>query len=130
MRLLWSLSSLGFLVSSAHAQSSPAQRELASPPVFSTARPGQRQGTMLDSTGWRFAAPPRVNAIDDKSGTVRFRIVVGENGGVESVTPVSSTVSAAQEKLCREALQAAHFTPMGAAPRRTAGYYTFRFMVR
>lgn len=130
MRILGLLGIVGLLSGSAHAQSSPAQHELATLPVATSLRPGQGQGAVLDSTGWRFSFLPRVSAVDDKSGIACFRIVVGEDGAIESVTPVSSTVSKAQEKLCREALLAAQFTSISSLPRRATGYYTFRFTVR
>jgi len=110
MRLLFFLV-VGASVSlqQAQAQSAPAtgaKRELQSTP----ARPalGWPRQTLLDSAnqavGWQFTTLPLVEAIDDKSGTVRFKIVVDAQGAISSVSPVMSTVSARQETLCREAL--------------------------
>ncbi|MBJ6109342.1 hypothetical protein JAO73_09980 [Hymenobacter sp. BT523] len=68
--------------------------------------------------------------VDDASGAVRFRIVVDKNGHIESVVPVSSSVSKRQEELCREALLKVAFERTGTSPGQTTGYYTFTITVR
>ena len=84
----------------------------------------------LDTTGWRFITRPVVDAVDDKSGEVRFKIVVDRDGVIETVLPVSSTVSARQEALCRQVLLRCQFEHIGAKPGGAVGYYTFKFTVR
>ena len=84
----------------------------------------------LDTTGWRFITRPVVDAVDDKSGEVRFKIVVDREGVIETVLPVSSTVSARQEALCRQVLLRCQFEHIGAKPGGAVGYYTFKFTVR
>jgi hypothetical protein len=84
----------------------------------------------LDSTGWRFASPPRAEPIDDYSGEIKFRIQISEAGKVESLIPISTTVSKAQEKLCREALLNTLFLTDNPTPNKATGYYTFKFNFR
>lgn len=55
---------------------------------------------------------------------------VSETGQFETLTVVESTVSAKQEKLCRQALQTTRLEAFGPKPKRTTGYYTFRFSIR
>ncbi|GAA4022370.1 hypothetical protein GCM10022409_02620 [Hymenobacter glaciei] len=89
-----------------------------------------RIGPALDTTGWKFTSRPVVEAIDDKSGEIRFKILIDKEGVIESVLAVSSTVSAKQEALCRQALLKCHFERVGTKPGGTTGYYTFRISVR
>ncbi|OGX82889.1 hypothetical protein BEN49_13120 [Hymenobacter coccineus] len=73
---------------------------------------------------------PKVAAIDDMSGIVRFRIQIDENGEVAAVTKVAGNVSPAQEKLCRDALQNASFRRIGTGSGGATGFYTFRVSVQ
>ncbi len=81
-------------------------------------------------SGWAFVNRPTAPAIDDNSGFVRFKIKVNADGEVEAVTKVSGTVSAAQEKACRDALESAEFRRTNSASGGGTGYYTFKFTVR
>ncbi len=84
----------------------------------------------LEMSGWRFESTPVVEAIDDNSGVVRFKIKISDDGEVQAVTKVSGNVSAAQEKLCRNKLLDANFVKTNGAAGGATGFYTFRFSVR
>jgi len=84
----------------------------------------------LEMSGWRFGSTPVVEAVDDNSGTVRFKIKISADGEVESVTKVSGNVSAAQEKLCRDKLLDANFIKTNGASGGATGFYTFKITVR
>jgi hypothetical protein len=73
---------------------------------------------------------PLAEAIDDKSGEARFKIVLNSAGVIDSLTVVNSTVSAKQEALCRQALLRARFERSGSTPGNITGFYTFKFVVR
>ncbi|WP_022823727.1 hypothetical protein [Hymenobacter norwichensis] len=87
-------------------------------------------GGLEGMSGWAFVNRPSAPAIDNTSGFVRFRIKVSADGEVEAVTKVSGNVSAAQEKVCRDALQNAEFRRTNSANGGASGFYTFRFTVR
>ena len=84
----------------------------------------------LEMSGWRFSSTPVVEAVDDNSGTVRFKIKISADGEVEAVTKVSGNVSAAQEKLCRDKLLDANFIKTNGAAGGATGFYTFKITVR
>lgn len=84
----------------------------------------------LEMSGWRFDRQPVVEAIDDESGVVRFKIKISSDGEVEAVTKVSGNVSPAQEKLCRDKLLDANFVKTNSAAGGATGFYTFKFSVR
>lgn len=84
----------------------------------------------LEMSGWRFESTPVVEAIDDNSGVVRFKIKISADGEVESVTKISGNVSAAQEKICRDKLLDANFIKTNGAAGGATGFYTFKFSVR
>ena len=84
----------------------------------------------LEMSGWRFDSTPVVEAVDDNSGTVRFKIKISADGEVESVSKVSGNVSAAQEKLCRNKLLDANFIKTNGAAGGATGFYTFKITVR
>ena len=91
---------------------------------------GNGSGDGLEMSGWAAAAVPKVAAVDDNSGIVRFRIKIDENGEVEGVTKVSGNVSPAQEKLCRDALQNASFRRTNNGSGGATGFYTFKISVQ
>jgi hypothetical protein len=84
----------------------------------------------LEMSGWRFDRQPVVEAVDDNSGVVRFKIKISSDGEVEAVTKVSGNVSPAQEKLCRDKLLDANFVKTNSAAGGATGFYTFKFSVR
>ncbi|MDO7851844.1 hypothetical protein [Hymenobacter convexus] len=84
----------------------------------------------LEMSGWRFENTPNVEAVDDNSGQIRFKIKISDDGEVLAVTKVSGNVSAAQEKLCRDKLLDANFVKTNAAAGGATGFYTFKFTVR
>jgi outer membrane biosynthesis protein TonB len=84
----------------------------------------------LEMSGWRFESTPVVEALDDNSGQVRFKIKISADGEVESVTKVSGNVSAAQEKACRDKLLDANFIKTNGAAGGATGFYTFKIIVR
>ena len=84
----------------------------------------------LEMSGWRFESTPKVDALDDDSGQVRFKIKISADGEVESVTKVSGNVSAAQEKACRDKLLDANFIKTNGAAGGATGFYTFKIVVR
>lgn len=90
---------------------------------------GTGNGDGLDMSGWRFDSTPRVEAIDDNPGVVKFKIKISEDGEVESVTKVSGNVSPQQEKLCRDKLLDANFIRTNSGAGGATGFYTFRFSV-
>lgn len=96
----------------------------------SGSRPGSGGGSGLEMSGWAFDSTPKVAAVDDNSGVVRFKININADGEVEGVTKVSGNVSPAQEKLCRDALQDASFRRTNSGSGGATGYYTFKFSVR
>ncbi len=96
----------------------------------SGSRPGSGGGSGLEMSGWAFDSTPKVAAVDDNSGVVRFKININADGEVEGVTKVSGNVSPAQEKLCRDALQDASFRRTNGGSGGATGYYTFKFSVR
>ncbi len=85
---------------------------------------------MLELNGWAAESEPSVKAVDDNRGLVRFKIRINEDGEVESVVKESGNVSAAQEKLCRDALTNTAFRRTNAGTGGATGYYTFRVSVR
>ncbi|WP_375416006.1 hypothetical protein [uncultured Hymenobacter sp.] len=96
-----------------------------------TGGPGRGgSGGGLEMSGWAIDSTPKVEAVDDNSGVVRFKIKITEEGEVEAVTKVSGNVSAAQEKLCRDALTNASFRRTNSGAGGATGFYTFRFTVR
>ncbi|MDB5268182.1 MAG: hypothetical protein JWP58_1222 [Hymenobacter sp.] len=84
----------------------------------------------LEMSGWRFESKPVVEAVDDNSGVIRFKIKIAADGEVESVTKVSGNVSPAQEKLCRDKLLDTNFIKTNSAPGGATGFYTFKFSVK
>lgn len=84
----------------------------------------------LEMSGWAFVSKPTAPAIDNNSGFVRFKIKVSADGEVESITKVGGTVSAAQEKVCRDALENAEFRRTNSASGGATGFYTFKITVR
>ncbi|RSK39494.1 hypothetical protein [Hymenobacter perfusus] len=84
----------------------------------------------LDMAGWAIVSKPTVAALDNNSGSVRFKIKINADGEVESVTKVSGTVSAAQERACRDELLKLEFRRTSSAEGGATGFYTFRFTVR
>ena len=84
----------------------------------------------LEMSGWRFESTPVVEALDDNSGVIRFKIKISADGEVQAVTKVSGNVSAAQEKLCRDKLLGANFIKTNGAAGGATGFYTFKFSVR
>ena len=84
----------------------------------------------LEMSGWRFESTPVVEAVDDNSGVIRFKIKISADGEVQSVSKVSGNVSAAQEKLCRDKLLDANFIKTNGAPGGATGFYTFKIVVR
>ena len=91
---------------------------------------GSGNGEGLEMSGWAFDSTPKVAAVDDNSGVVRFKININADGEVEGVAKVSGNVSPAQEKLCRDALQDASFRRTNGGSGGATGYYTFRFSLR
>ena len=84
----------------------------------------------LEMSGWRFDTKPVVEAVDDNSGVLRFKIKIAADGEVESVTKVSGNVSPSQEKLCRDKLLDTNFIKTNSAPGGATGFYTFKFSVK
>ncbi|RSK25207.1 hypothetical protein [Hymenobacter metallilatus] len=84
----------------------------------------------LEMAGWAIVSKPSVAALDNNSGSVRFKIKINADGEVESVTKVSGTVSAAQERACRDELLKLEFRRTSSAEGGATGFYTFRFTVR
>ncbi|MFC6223280.1 hypothetical protein ACFP2F_08510 [Hymenobacter artigasi] len=84
----------------------------------------------LEMSGWRFDTKPVVEAVDDNSGVIRFKIKIAADGEVESVTKVSGNVSPSQEKLCRDKLLDTNFIKTNSAPGGATGFYTFKFSVK
>jgi hypothetical protein len=87
-------------------------------------------GGGLEMSGWAFESTPKVEAVDENSGMIRFKIRISEDGEVQGVIKVSGNVSAAQEKLCRDALNNASFRRTNSGTGPATGFYTFRFTVR
>jgi hypothetical protein len=106
---------------------SSAQMALPGPPDM---RPAIRPGAEMEKSGWQFEELPRVEAVDEKSGMARFRLVINASGRLDSVVTVSSTVSAKQEMLFRKALQTSRFVAVGTQVMGATGFYTFKIKVR
>ena len=84
----------------------------------------------LEMSGWAPDSKPSVPAIDDNSGVVRFKIKINEEGEIQAITKVSGNVSAAQEKLCRDALNDMSFRRTNGGTGGATGFYTFKITVR
>lgn len=85
----------------------------------------------LEISGWRFNTLPKVEAIDEMSGAIRFKIIINDEGKVESVFKVVGTVSPEQEKICRDALSNSSFMYVGDNKAQAAtGFYNFKFSFR
>ncbi|OGX85187.1 hypothetical protein BEN47_02340 [Hymenobacter lapidarius] len=84
----------------------------------------------LEMSGWAPDSSPNVRAVDDNSGVVRFKIRINEEGEIQSINKVSGNVSAAQEKLCRDALNDMTFRRTNSAAGGATGFYTFKITVR
>lgn len=91
---------------------------------------GSGGGSGLEMSGWAFEEKPYAPAIDNSSGSIRFKIKINEDGEVESVTKVSGNVSPTQEKACRDALYKANFRRTTAVAGGATGFYTFRYTVK
>ena len=87
-------------------------------------------GGGLEMAGWAPDSKPSVPAIDENSGTVRCKIKINEDGEIQSISKVSGNVSAAQEKLCRDALNDISFRRTNSGTGSATGFYTFRITVR
>ena len=81
-------------------------------------------------SGWAPDSKPNVPAIDDNSGTVRFKIKINEEGDIQAISKVSGNVSPAQEKLCRDALNDMSFRRTNSGTGGATGFYTFKITVR
>ncbi|MBF9140078.1 hypothetical protein [Hymenobacter properus] len=112
------------------AQTLAPPSQLPAQPSAADIRRGGRPGPELSQTGWYFASVPKPEFVDEKPGTIRFRVVVNSTGTLDSITTVSSNMSAKQEATCRQALQTVQFTTNSPAPNRAVGFYTFKFTVR
>ena len=86
----------------------------------------------LEMAGWAFDAKPSVEAVDDidYAGRMRYKIKIDDNGNVLNVVKVSGNMSAAQDNLCRRALQNATFRPTSSAQGGATGFYTFIFAAK
>lgn len=84
----------------------------------------------LEMSGWAPDSKPNVPAIDDNSGTVRFKIKINEEGDIQAISKVSGNVSPAQEKLCRDALNDMSFRRTNSGTGGATGFYTFKITVR
>ena len=84
----------------------------------------------LEMSGWVPDSKPNVPAIDDNSGTVRFKIKINEEGDIQAISKVSGNVSPAQEKLCRDALNDMSFRRTNSGTGGATGFYTFKITVR
>ena len=84
----------------------------------------------LEMAGWAPDSKPSVPAIDENSGTVRFKIKINEEGEIQAISKVSGNVSAAQEKLCRDALNDMTFRRTNSGTGSATGFYTFKITVR
>ncbi|GAB3583700.1 hypothetical protein [Hymenobacter daeguensis] len=84
----------------------------------------------LEMAGWAPDSKPSVPAIDDNPGIVRFKIKIDEQGEILGISKVSGNVSAAQEKLCRDALNDMSFRRTNSGTGGATGFYTFKITVR
>jgi outer membrane biosynthesis protein TonB len=87
-------------------------------------------GGGLEMSGWAPDSSPSVPAVDDNSGVVRFKIKINEEGEIQGISKVSGNVSAAQEKLCRDALNKMSFRRTNSGTGGATGFYTFKITVR
>ena len=87
-------------------------------------------GGGLEMSGWDYDSKPNVRAIDDNSGVVRFKIKINEDGEIQAISKVSGNVSAAQEKLCRDALNDMNFRRTNNGTGGATGFYTFKISVQ
>ncbi|UOQ70856.1 hypothetical protein [Hymenobacter cellulosilyticus] len=84
----------------------------------------------LEMSGWAFVKTPNASPIDNNPGFVRFKIRINSDGEVESISKVSGNVSAAQERLFRDALENAEFRRTSSAEGGATGFITFRVAVK
>jgi len=91
-------------------------------------RPGGGDGgTGLDLDGWDWDNIPKPNIPDNQPGRIVFEIEVNADGELIRYNKVSSTVSAAAESACVEAIQKLTFTKKSGAkvPEISKGRITF-----
>ncbi|WP_129922876.1 hypothetical protein [Hymenobacter persicinus] len=115
-------------VAKAQSATSPAEKPmlLAAPGTAAPLHPNYALG----NTGWAFVRLPAPALLDEKSGAVRFAIVVTEAGKITSATPTASTVSAAQEKECQQALLTSSLNRIEAQAAPGTYFYNFRFTIK
>jgi periplasmic protein TonB len=83
-------------------------------------------GPRLDLAGWLWDEIPRPDVADNESGRIVFEIKVNEEGLIQGIRTLESTVSPASERICREAIQRLTFTKTGAnVPEISTGKITF-----
>ena len=89
---------------------------------------GEGGGDGFGSSGWAFENTFKPNAVDNQSGSLRFRIKIDANGEIQSVEKVSGNMSAEQARVCRD-LILERFTVRKTKPQAGAatGFITFRF---
>ena len=121
---------LGLLLPVAKAQTTTPQGEKPTLAAAPNARPDQQARKALGTTGWQFASLPSPALLDDKSGAIRFEVVVNEAGKIEAATTTTSTVSKAQEKECQQALLASTLIRTDPKAGRITYFYNFRFTFR
>jgi len=84
----------------------------------------------LEMSGWAIANVPDIPKLDDSPGIARYKIIIDENGDVQSVVKVSGSISAEQAKAVRDALLKASFRNVNGKVGGATGFYNFRYSVR
>jgi hypothetical protein len=96
----------------------------------SGSRPGSGGGGGLEMSGWAFEDVPTIPKIDDNPGVAKFKIVINEDGEVESVTKVSGSISPEQAKAVRDALLNTSFRNTNGRSGGATGYFNFKYSAR
>jgi periplasmic protein TonB len=87
---------------------------------------GGSGGSSLEIAGWLWDEIPKPDVADNESGRIVFQIKVNEEGLIENIRTLETTVSPATERACREEIQRLSFTKTGAnVPEISTGKITF-----
>jgi periplasmic protein TonB len=87
---------------------------------------GGSGGPSLDLAGWLWDEIPRPDVADNESGRIVFQIKVNQEGHIENIRTLETTVSPATERICRDAVQRLSFTKTGVnVPEISTGKITF-----
>lgn len=88
---------------------------------------GGGNGSSYDLAGWKWDSAPKPNDTSNENGKIVFRIKVDEDGYIESVSVIESTVSASTVAIYKKEVEKVTFTRTagGNVPQYSTGTVTF-----